>query len=200
MLLLVVCAHLSATWLLWRGVAVTVQFLESLIAFVCSTLDLWRSGDPTPLEQFAIVLSALANGDTDELAGLLRDDEWGFLGGAFFLPAVGAPLFLCGRSTGLSAPSTTITSNGVPPAGQCFLPGKGQTLLWMSRFSIRCTVRHTTDAATPHARPIWQEVRYSRQDCSVKKSWCSSERLVGRPGWSFRCPGSRRTGSIGSKV
>jgi hypothetical protein len=117
---------------------------------------LCRDGALAPLAQCKIVLLSPADGDTDHLAGLVRDDELGFLGVALLLPAVGAPLVFCGRSIGLSAPSTTITSNGVPPACKVFFPGRWHSLLLMRRCAIRCTVRHTTDAVTPHESPRWK--------------------------------------------
>jgi hypothetical protein len=69
------------------------------------------------------VLASFADSDTDDLAGLLRDNDLGFLGMALLLPAVVAPLFFCGRSTGLSATSATITANAVPSAHNFFFPG-----------------------------------------------------------------------------
>jgi hypothetical protein len=39
------------------------------------------------------VLASFADGDTEELAGLVRDDKLGWLGVALLLPAVVAPLF-----------------------------------------------------------------------------------------------------------
>jgi hypothetical protein len=67
----------------------------------------------------------------------MGDDELGFLRGAVLLPAVGTALFFGGRSTGLSAASTLITSNCVPPVCNVFLPGQGKTVLLMSRFATR---------------------------------------------------------------
>jgi hypothetical protein len=109
--LLLLLAQLSTAWLFLRGLAVAVQFLDPLIAFICQTLSLCRDGDLAPLAQGKIVLPSLADGDTENLAGLLRDDALGVLGVALLLPAVGAPLFFCGRSIGLSVTSTTITAN-----------------------------------------------------------------------------------------
>ena len=80
-----------------------MEFLYALIASVCQTRYVFLYGYFAPLEQFEVVLAALADGDTDYLAALMRDDELGFLGMALFLPAVISPLFFCGRSTGLSA-------------------------------------------------------------------------------------------------
>ena len=108
------------------------------------------------------MLPALADGAPEELSGLLRADALGFLGVARLLPTGGAPLVFGGRSPGRSATSTTITANCVLPLCHRFLPGKGQTWLWMSRFATRCTVRPTTEAATPHESPLWKEVRDSR--------------------------------------
>jgi hypothetical protein len=106
-----------------RRLAVAGQFLASLIAFSGSALAFFRDGALAPLKQCEIVLPALADGDTDARTGLVRDDAWGFLGGALFLPAGGTPLFVCGRSTGLSATSTTITANCGLPSCTGFLPG-----------------------------------------------------------------------------
>lgn len=100
-----------------------VPFLEPLIAAVCETFDRFGKRDPASLEQLEIVLSALANSDTDNLAGSLGDDDLRLVGVAFLLPAVVAPLFFGGRSTGLSAASTTTTSNGVSSAHKRLLPG-----------------------------------------------------------------------------
>jgi hypothetical protein len=124
LLLLLLRVQLATAWLLVRGVTVAVQFLESLLAFIGSALDLCCDGDLAPLAQCAIVLPSLADGDPDDLPGLVRDDELGFLRVALLLPAVGAALFFCGRSTGLSATSTTLTAHGVLPACHGFLPGK----------------------------------------------------------------------------
>ena len=92
-LVLLVLVQRSTAWLLLRCWAVAVQFLSPLIAFVCETLYLCRYGDLAALAQLKIVLASLADGDTDNRAGLVRDDELGFLGVALFLPAVVAPLF-----------------------------------------------------------------------------------------------------------
>jgi hypothetical protein len=100
------------------------------------------------------VLAALADGDTEERARLVCDDNLRFLGGTFLLPAVVAPLFFGGRARGLSATSTTITSMGVPPARNCFLPGPWHTGLVIKRFSILCTVRHTTDSSEEGASDL----------------------------------------------
>jgi hypothetical protein len=70
------------------------------------------------------VLASLADGDTDDLARPLSDDELYFLSVAFLLPTVVAPLFFCGRSTGLSATSMTMTLNGMASVHNRFLPGR----------------------------------------------------------------------------
>jgi hypothetical protein len=101
-----------------------VQFLYALIAFVAYALCRGVYDEVTALEEFEIVLPSLADSDTEDLAGLVRDDALGFLGVALLLPAVVAPLFFCGFSTGLSATSTTITANAVPPSRNFFLPGR----------------------------------------------------------------------------
>ena len=122
-LLLLLYGQFSTPGLLFRGLAITVEFLEPLIASIGQTLYLVLDGDFAPLEQFEIVLPALTDGDTDDLAALVRDDELGFLGMALFLPAVVFPLFFCGRSTGLSPTSTMITANCAPFSRNVFLPG-----------------------------------------------------------------------------
>ena len=70
-----------------------MQFLYPLIAFVAYAFYRFRQGEMAPLEQFEIVLPSLADGDTDALAGLVRDDELGFLRVALLLPTGVAPLF-----------------------------------------------------------------------------------------------------------
>jgi hypothetical protein len=92
-LLFLLLVQLSTTWLLLRCLAVAMQFLYPLIAFVGSTLYLFRQGEIAPLEQFEIVLPSLAGCDTDDLAGLLRDDALCFLRVALLLSAIVAPLF-----------------------------------------------------------------------------------------------------------
>ena len=123
-LLLLLYGQFSTPGLLFRGLALTVEFLYALITSVCETLYLCLYGYLAPLEQFEIVLASLADGDTDDLAALVCDDELGLLGMALFLPAVVWPLFFCGRSTGLSPTSTMITANSVPFSRNFFLPGK----------------------------------------------------------------------------
>jgi hypothetical protein len=107
-----------------RSHPIPVQFLDALIASVGKTLYLFRYGYFAPLEDFEIVRASLADGDTDDLAALVRDDEERLLRMALFLPAVVWPLFFCGRSTGLSPPSTMITANCGASARKVFLPGK----------------------------------------------------------------------------
>jgi hypothetical protein len=122
-LLLLLRGQLSPPGLLFRGLAIAVEFQETLIASVCQTLYLVLYGDFAPLEQCEIVLPSLADGDTDDLAGLVRHDQLGFLGMALFLPAVVLPLFFCGRSTGLSPTSTMIAANCAPFSRNRLLPG-----------------------------------------------------------------------------
>jgi hypothetical protein len=109
---LLLLGQLSTAWLLRRSMAVAMQFLESLRAFIGSTRDLCRDSYLAPLEQVEIVLASLADSDTDDRARLVRDNALGFLGVAPLFPAVVAPLFFGGRSIGLSATSTMITSTG----------------------------------------------------------------------------------------
>jgi hypothetical protein len=94
-----------------RRLALVVPLLYALVASIGSTLALGLDGDLAPLDQFEIVLTSLPDGKTDNFTGLLGDDSWRFLGVAFLLSALGLPLFFCGRSTGLSATSITMTSN-----------------------------------------------------------------------------------------
>ena len=156
MLWLLLRVQLSTAWLFLRGLAVTVQLLDPLITLVRSTLSLCRHGDLASLAQVARVRPALADSDPADRAGRLHNDELGFLRVALFLAAVVTPLFFCGRSPGLAATSTTSTSNGVALFCNFFFPAKGNSLRLMSRVSIRCTVRHPTDSATPHESPLWQ--------------------------------------------
>jgi hypothetical protein len=86
MLWLLLLVQLSTAGLLLRGLAVAVPLLSAVIAFVCSTLSLCRSGARAPLAQCKIVLPALPDGAPEHLAGLWHDDERGFLGGRFFFP------------------------------------------------------------------------------------------------------------------
>jgi hypothetical protein len=100
-----------------------VEFLDALRASVCEALYLFLYGDLAPLAQFKIVLASRADGDTDDLAAFVCDDELRLLRMALFLPAVVRPLFFCGRSTGLSPTSTMIMANSVPSSRHFFLPG-----------------------------------------------------------------------------
>ena len=111
---LLLYGQFSTPGLLFGGLAITVEFLDALVASVCKTLYLVLDGDFAPLEQFKIVLASLADGDTDDLAAFVCDDELRLLRMALFLPAVVRSLFFCGRSTGLSPTSTMITANSVP--------------------------------------------------------------------------------------
>jgi hypothetical protein len=70
-----------------------VQCLDALLASICSTLDLCLDSELAPLEPCAIVLASFADGDTEDLACLLRDDDLRFLGVAFLLPTRVWPLF-----------------------------------------------------------------------------------------------------------
>ena len=70
------------------------------------------------------MLSPLTYGGTEDLLTALRDNELSFLGVSSLLATVVAALFFCGRSTGLSVASTTITSNSVPRSRSFFLPGR----------------------------------------------------------------------------
>ena len=74
-LLLLLWSQRSPSSLLLRGVAIVVQFLEPLIAFVAYTLYRSVYDEVAALEEFKIVLSSLANSDTEDLAGLERDDQ-----------------------------------------------------------------------------------------------------------------------------
>ena len=92
-LLFLLLVQLAFAWFLLGSLALAVQFLYSLIASICSTLDLCLYGELAPLEQCAIVLASLAYCDTDDLECLMRDDDLRFLGMAFLLPTIVWPLF-----------------------------------------------------------------------------------------------------------
>ena len=113
-----------------------VPFLEPLIAAIRSTFDLFLKSDPASLAQLEVVLSPLAHGDTDDLARPLGDDDLRLVSVALLLPAVVAPLFFCGRSTGLAAASTPTPSNGVSSAYSRLLPGTCKA----GRVSSRCSI------------------------------------------------------------
>jgi hypothetical protein len=116
-------AQHAPTWLFLRGLAIAMPFLSPLIPSVGSTFYLGLYGGLAPLEKLAVVLSALADGNTEDRAGVLCDDELRFLRVALLLPTGVFALFFCGRSTGLSATSIPMTSNCVPPAYNFFFPG-----------------------------------------------------------------------------
>ena len=116
--------QLFPAWLLLRGLAVAMELLYPLGTFVGSPRALFRSGARAPLAPLAIGLASLADSDPEDRAGLVRDDDLGLLGVALLLPARGAPLCFGGRSPGLSATSTPLPANGVPPASHGFLPGQ----------------------------------------------------------------------------
>ena len=70
------------------------------------------------------MLAAFAYGRAENLPTGLVDHELGFLRMATLLAAVVAARFFCGRSTGLSVASITITSNCVPPSRSFLFPGR----------------------------------------------------------------------------
>jgi hypothetical protein len=74
LLLLLRGQRVTARFLLGR-LAIGVQFLYALIAFVAYALYRGVYDEVTALEELEIVLTSLADSDTDDLAGLLRDDE-----------------------------------------------------------------------------------------------------------------------------
>jgi hypothetical protein len=74
-LLLLLVGQLVPSWLLLRGVTIVMQFLYALIAFVGYTLYCCIYSYLAPLEEFELVLSSLADRDTDYLTGLVFYDE-----------------------------------------------------------------------------------------------------------------------------
>ena len=74
-LLLLLCTQLAPSSLFLRGLALAVQFLYPLIAFIASTLYRGVDAELAALEELAIGLPSLAYSDTYYFAGLLHDDE-----------------------------------------------------------------------------------------------------------------------------
>jgi hypothetical protein len=100
------------------------QFLQPLLPPVPQTLDRGSNPDFAPLEECEAMFAALADGCTNDLPTAEVYKELRFLDIALLFPTVVPPLFFCGRSSGLSVASMTMTSTCVPSSRNFFLPGK----------------------------------------------------------------------------
>jgi len=104
-------AHLSPAWFLLRRTTLGGPLLQPLIASIAQALNCRRQADLAAREELEVVLAPLAYGRAEGLPTALVDHELGFLRMAPLLATVVAALFFCGRSSGLSVASSTITSN-----------------------------------------------------------------------------------------
>ena len=92
-LLLLLRGQLSPSGFLLGRLAISVQFLEPLIAAIGYTRYVLLDSNLAAFEQFEIVLAPLAGGNTDDLACPLGYDALRLLRVAFLLATVVLPLF-----------------------------------------------------------------------------------------------------------
>src|SRR5436309_15264263 len=99
----------------------------------------------------------------DDLPGAPVDDDLRLQGVSLLLAAVVGFLLFFGRSTGVSATSTTMNSISWSANCNFFLPGKVKAFDLVKISSTRRMVRQTLDSWMPQLRAMWKKVRYSRQ-------------------------------------
>src|SRR5947209_14897384 len=88
----------------------------------------------------------------DDLSSAPIDDHLTFQGVSLLLAAVIGFLLFFGRSTGVSATSTTMNSISWSANCNFFLPGKVKALDFVKISSTRRMVRQTLDSWTPQLR------------------------------------------------
>src|SRR5215213_10251282 len=97
-----------------------------------------------------------------------------------FATVIGFLLFF-GRSTGVSATSTTTNSISWSASWSIFLPGSLNARLFVKMSSTLRMTRQTFDSCRPQLVARWKSVRYSRQYSKVNRTWSSTVSLGGRP-------------------
>ena len=100
------------------------------------------------------MLAPFAYGRADTLPTGLVDQELGFLRMPALLAAIGSALFFCGRCTGLSVASITMTSNWGLLSLSFFLPGRGNAGPLSKVSSTLCTIRQTAASERCHDTAI----------------------------------------------
>src|ERR1700759_5087924 len=110
---------------------------------------------------------AAAMSRADDLSGAPLNHDLAFQGVPLLLAAVIGFLLFFGRSTGVSATSTTMNSISWSANCNLFLSGKVKAFDLVKISSTRRMMRQTLDSWTPQLRAMWKKVRYSRQYSSV---------------------------------
>src|SRR5215204_537048 len=169
------------TRLLVRRLALFMQLRQSLVAAVGQHFEALVRLDPAPLVEREVVSRAAAVRGTEHVPGRAVDDDLALQRVPLLLAAVVRPLLFFGRSTGVSATSTTMNSISWSAGCNTFLPGSLKALLLVKTSSTRRMVRQTLDSWMPQLLARWKKVRYSRQYSRVIKTWSSTESFVGRP-------------------
>lgn len=116
--------HLSASGFLNRRATLSVSLLQALIAPITQAFNRGGQADVAAFAELEIMLTAFAYSRAEDLPPGLIDQKLGLLGMAALLAPVVPALFFCGRSTGLSVASITMTSNCVSLAWSFFFPGR----------------------------------------------------------------------------
>src|SRR3954466_6206591 len=98
-------------------------------------------------KQPQVMRSAFANSDTED-GSFGSTNQLDFLCVSFLFPAVVAPLFFFGRSSGLSPTSTRMILPSTLPSifNSAFLPGRPNTPLFTRVSSILRTIRQPCDS------------------------------------------------------
>ena len=116
-----------------RGLAAFMQVCQALVASIGQDPNVLGNVEFVVLEKLKIMLAPLTKSRRHHCSGFLVDDQLRFLGMSLLFAAVVPCLAFfrgtarrgrCGRSTGCSLASASITSNMVSLGWSAFLPGK----------------------------------------------------------------------------
>jgi hypothetical protein len=123
-----------------------MQALDPLVALVRQQGCLGRDGRSRALEEREIVLAPLAYRQVEDALAVDLDEDLALESVPLLLAAVVGPLLFLGRSTAVSATSTTTASAAARSAR---LPGKAKRPDRTSASSTRRTMRQAVASCTP---------------------------------------------------
>src|SRR5215210_3712817 len=147
-----------------------MQLPDALIAAVSQQLKALVQLQAAAFVKGKIMSRAATMRRADDLSGAPIDDHLAFQGVSLLLATVVGFLLFFGRSIGVSATSTTMSSISWSANCNFFLPGRVNALLLVKISSTRRMVRQTLDSWMPQLRAMWKKVRYSRQYSRVIKT------------------------------
>src|SRR5215203_1672609 len=147
-----------------------MQFRDALIAAVGRQLKALVQLQSAAFVKSKVMSRAATVRRADDLSGAPIDDHLAFQGVPLLLAAVVGSLLFFGRSTGVSATSTTMNSISWSANCNFFLPGRVKAFDLVKISSTLLMVRQTLDSWMPQLRAMWKKVRYSRQYSRVIKT------------------------------